>query len=168
VSCSVNSWPKTRRQSTPCCVTNPRQVCAPKRGAGAPLGMRPRRCAQERDCADALASRFRVGSPQAGRIGGRKRGPEFIRGSDPEDVRRASIDALTASFTVASPRGPCSALRWPLLRRARAHLAVVRALPDADFAGFLARTGMPPRSLLNWRFRMQAVSHESTEQDTSD
>ena len=22
----INSWPKTRRESTPCCVTNPRQV----------------------------------------------------------------------------------------------------------------------------------------------
>ena len=103
VSCPINSRPKTRRESTPCCVTNPRQVCAPKRGAGAPLGMRPRRCAQERDSAGALASRSRVASPQAG----------------------------------------------PLLRRTRAHLAVVRALPDADFAGFptghgLLATGFRP------------------------
>src|SRR6185295_19146900 len=66
-------------------------------GAGAPLGMRPRRCAQERDCADALASRSRVGSPQAG----------------------------------------------PLLPRTRAHLAVVRVLPGADFAGFPTNTAMP-------------------------
>src|SRR6185503_20663844 len=33
-------------------------------------------------------------------------------------------------------RGPCSELCRPLLRRPRAHLAVVRALPDADFASF--------------------------------
>src|SRR4249919_3198435 len=44
--------------------------------------------------------------PASGRIGGRKRGPELVRGSDPEEARRASIDALTASFTVASPKGP--------------------------------------------------------------
>ena len=38
VSCCVDSWPKTRRESTPCGVTNPCQVCASKRGAGAPFG----------------------------------------------------------------------------------------------------------------------------------
>ena len=48
VCCPTNSRPKTRRESAPCCVANPRQVCAPERGAGAPLGMRPRRCVQER------------------------------------------------------------------------------------------------------------------------
>ena len=92
----TNSRLKTRRESAPCGVTNPRQVCAPKRGAGAPLGMRPCRCAQERDCADALTSRSRVGYPQVG----------------------------------------------PLLRRARAHLPVVRALPDTDFAGFPTVRGL--------------------------
>ena len=33
---------------------------APERRAGAPLGMRPRRCAQARVCPSAIASRFRV------------------------------------------------------------------------------------------------------------
>jgi hypothetical protein len=30
----------------------------------------------------------------------------LFRGSDPKEARGASIDALTASFTVASPKGP--------------------------------------------------------------
>ena len=60
--------------------------------------MRPQRCAQERGIPDALASRSRVASPQAG----------------------------------------------PLLRRTRAHLAVVRALPDDErgqFSSILALSG---------------------------
>ena len=43
VCCPINILPKTWRESAPCCVTNPRHVCAPERGAGAPVGMRPRR-----------------------------------------------------------------------------------------------------------------------------
>ncbi len=41
-------------------------MCAPERGTGAPLGMRPRRCAQARVCPSAKASRYRVASPRAG------------------------------------------------------------------------------------------------------
>ena len=83
-------------------------------------GMRPRRCAQERDCADALASRFRVASPRAG----------------------------------------------PLLRRARAYLAVVRALPEADFADFPTDFGLLHQYWTR-RFGPQYLSHELTGQDTS-
>ena len=122
MSSPINSRPKTERESTSCSVTNPHQVCAPKRGAGAPLGMRPRRCAQERDCADALASRSRVGSPQAG----------------------------------------------PLLRRTRAHLAVVRVLPGANFARFLIDVQVPAIAA-EWRFlHARNVAHELMGQDTSD
>jgi hypothetical protein len=40
--------------------TNPLEVCAPERGTGAPLGMRPRRCAQARDFPNAKATCYRV------------------------------------------------------------------------------------------------------------
>ena len=66
-----------------------------------PLGMRPRRCAEERDPANALPSRYRVASPQAG----------------------------------------------SLLRRTRAHLVPVRALPEADFAGFPTDFGVSASTL---------------------
>jgi len=40
------------------------------------------------------------------------------------------LGALASRYRVASPQA------GPLLRRPWAHLAAVRALPDADFAGF--------------------------------
>jgi len=84
--------------------------------------MRPRRCAQERDCADALTSRSRVASPQAG----------------------------------------------PLLRRTRAHLAVVRVLPAANFARFPIDVQVPAIAA-EWRFlHVRNVAHELMGQDTSD
>ncbi len=42
------------------CVTHPGEVCAPERGTGSPLGMRPRRCAQARVCPGAKATGYRV------------------------------------------------------------------------------------------------------------
>jgi len=76
--------------------------CAPRSVEQGPFwGMRPRRCAQERDIAGALASRSRAASPQAGL----------------------------------------------LLRHTGAHLALVRALPDVDFAGFPIDRGMPRYSV---------------------
>ena len=83
------------------------------------MGMRPRRCAQERDCTDALTSRSRVASPQAG----------------------------------------------PLLRRTRAHLAVVRALPDADFAGFPS-ISVCSQSCKISTATLREIVHELAGQDT--
>jgi hypothetical protein len=51
---------------------------------------------------------------------------------------RDSAGTLASRSHVASPQA------GSLLRRARAHLAVVRALPDVDFAGFPTNMVMSP------------------------
>ena len=99
--------------------------------------MRPRRCAQECDIADALTSRSRVASPQAGASEG-GRGAQTLFGdlTPKRRVGPASMRSRPASRSHPQ-RGPCSALRWPLLRRTRAYLAVVVcASSGTDFVTF--------------------------------
>ena len=83
--------------------------------------MRPHRCTEERDPTDALTSRSRVASPQAG-----------------------------------PPAPP-----------ARAHLVPVRALPEADFAGFPTACGVSTSALEQILFGVADLSHDLTGQDTS-
>ncbi len=133
-------WDKTWREFASYFVTNPREVCAPERGTGAPWGMRPRRCAQARVCPSAKASRYRVASPRARRTVRRRRGPT-CRGDPTREVRTGSASLQCAYVRlrcrIPTPRGPCSGLRRTLLRRTRAHLAAVCASSEADFATFV-------------------------------
>ncbi len=95
-------------------------MCAPERGTGAPLGMRPRRCAQARVCPSAKASRYRVASPRAGRPVRRRRGPT-CRGDPTREVRTgsASLQCAYVRLRWRIPQGapapgfaePCSAVR---------------------------------------------------------
>jgi len=91
----------------------------------------------------ALASRYRVASPQAGALQGGA-GSIAVCAMDvtPETRKGRPHAPWPASLSHPRKRGPCSELCRPLLRRPRAHLAVVRALPGADFAGFPTSVGV--------------------------
>src|SRR6476469_6125752 len=74
--------------------------------------------------------------------------------------RAPDLGALASRSRVASPQA------GPLLRRARAHLVPVRALPDADFASFPPGT-VCRRQLSRLRVLLPKLSHELVGQDTS-
>jgi hypothetical protein len=84
-------------------------------------------------------------------------------GCDREGVRKNAIPPMrfTSRCRVASPQA------GPLLRRTRAHLVPVRALPEADFADF--QTDVAVHTLgYDYAFLQARLSHEPTGRDTSD
>ena len=90
----------------------------------------------------ALASHYRVASPQVGALqGGAGSIAVCAMDATPETRKGRPHAPRPASLSHPRKRGPCSELCRPLLRRPRAHLAVVRVLPGADFAGFPSAEG---------------------------
>jgi len=85
----------------------------------------------------ALASHYRVASPQVGALqGGAGSIAVCAMDATPETCKGRPHAPRPASLSHPRKRGPCSELCRPLLRRARAHPVPVRALPGADFADF--------------------------------
>ncbi len=119
VCCPINNLPKTRRESTPCCVTNPRQVCAPERGAG-PLWACDRVGVHKNAVyLSALASRCRVASPKVGALQGGAGSiavcamdatPETRKGR-PTRLGRLHYRIPASGAPAPTCAGPCSAVR---------------------------------------------------------
>ena len=97
------------------------------------LAMRPRRCVQARICPSAKASRYRVRLRPVSRrpaCGSRRNAPRFT------DIDRSLARPFPHRRYAYRVRG-ASPRAGPLLRRTRAHLAVVCALSEANFATFV-------------------------------
>ena len=145
VSCSANSWPKTRRESAPCCVTSPRRACrsaeeGPLRGS-------------DRGDTRKAGGRHGIGRLH-GRIpasGGGCRGgagaPVLFGDATRDQTHKgspAALDRLRGQIPEQKTFGaplplygdPCSTFHRP------PPLSRTRALPDADFAGFPIDDGM--------------------------
>jgi len=153
VSCSANSWLKTRRESAPCCVTSPRRAC--RSAEEGPLRGSDRgdtRKAGGRHAIGRLHGRI----PASGAAVEAEQGPQLYLGMRPE-IRRtrdrpAALDRLRGQIPEQKTFGaplplygdPCSTFHRP------PPLSRTRALPDADFAGFPMDDGLLSNRSWDW------------------